>query len=102
MPDQILIQPSGPGSEPEKEGDGGQKLAEDVRHLIEEMEDVTDTIKAAIDEKQRYKAPTCCGHLPCKGRTPGCFHCDLCLDCITGAGCGHGDSDHRPNRGLVQ
>lgn len=44
--------------------------------------------------KKGYGKPKCCGMLPCKGRTIWCYECDLCMDCITGAGCGHDNSRH--------
>lgn len=47
------------------------------------------------------KPKRCCGILPCKGRTPNCFYCAVCVDCITGTGCSHNDSTHDPEAYIV-
>lgn len=61
---------------------------------------VSDTL-AKLDEatkaKKKLNPPKCCGRLPCKGRTLNCYTCLECLDCITGAGCGHNSSTHDPS-----
>lgn len=63
---------------------------------IPETEDILKKIDNAIKAK---RAPaTCCGTLPCKGRKAACFSCDICLDCITGRGCGHDPSRHKPHK----
>jgi hypothetical protein len=53
-------------------------------------------LESEIKNKKRQTplTPKCCGILPCKGRTIFCYQCDICLDCITGCGCGHSDSRH--------
>ena len=53
-------------------------------------------LEAETTRKKGIKRPTpkCCGRLPCKGRTPFCYQCDICVDCITSIGCGHPSSRH--------
>ena len=71
-----------------------------TKSAIRNAEDVTESIADIIDGGQTLKPPQCCGTLPCKGRVPACYSCDICMDCITGAGCGHNDSTHDPQSGL--
>lgn len=59
-----------------------------------------DTTIKKIDDAEKYAPAACCGHLPCKGRTLACYACSICLDCITGAGCGHPDSRHSMRSGM--
>lgn len=67
---------------------------------VEGVEDTLAGIDSVLDEKQKMEPLHCCGILPCKGRTPACYGCSVCMDCITGAGCGHDDSTHKPQTGL--
>lgn len=66
-----------------------------------EVPQVDDIVKK-IDDIKKYAPASCCGRLPCKGRTLGCYACAICLDCITGAGCGHDDSRHSVTSGMTQ
>lgn len=63
----------------------------------ETMEKLDSILKGEARSKRRNAdgKPQCCGILPCKGRTMWCYECDLCMDCITGAGCGHSSSRHK-------
>lgn len=63
-----------------------------------QLQDNITAIDALLEKKQRKNPPACCGRLPCKGDkgSPHCFTCTKCLDCITGAGCGHAPASHDP------
>lgn len=63
------------------------------------VEDMKKAIDGILDNKQKLTPLKCCGRLVCKGRTPACYGCDICMDCITGAGCGHSESTHTPQSG---
>lgn len=82
---------------PPKEEKAPQEQENFIPVEIPQVDDITKK----LDDMQKYSAPTCCGRLPCKGRTLACFACKVCLDCITGAGCGHGDSTHNNRSGIT-
>lgn len=58
-------------------------------------ESTLDKVDAALKKSQ---VSTCCGLLPCKGKTLACFDCDVCLECITGSHCPHDQAVHEPHR----
>jgi hypothetical protein len=85
------------GGKPGEGAFGGQVQ----KILVPEAGETLDKVNELLADRVREFAPlTCCGILPCKGRKPGCYKCPLCMDCITGAGCGHSDSRHDNRTGL--
>ena len=91
-----------PIPQPDEGGDKGSgDLMSRKLPVKPQTADTLSKLDAMLAEESKNKSklrpitPQCCGRLPCKGRTPFCFQCDLCLDCITGAGCGHDNSNHR-------
>jgi len=90
--------PIPPGEGPKKDGDN---LMQRKLPLKPNTSATLSKLDAMIEEETKNKrkikplTPQCCGRLPCKGRTPFCFQCDICMDCITGAGCGHDTSSHK-------
>jgi hypothetical protein len=88
-----------PNPDPPPEDEGLPKASGpsmDQKNALDSAQDLTEEIEAIIDESQSLEPLSCCGKLPCKGRTPACYSCDICMDCITGVGCGHDDSNHDP------
>jgi len=85
---------------PEDGSKGGQDFFDaKIESKVEGVEDMLKGIDKVLDEKTKLKPLKCCGILPCKGRTPACYGCAICMDCITGAGCGHSNSAHKPQSG---
>ena len=85
---------------PEDNEGGGQGFFDmPIEQKVEGVEDMKKKIDEVLDGKQKLSPLKCCGHLVCKGRTPACYGCDICMDCITGAGCGHSESSHKPQSG---
>jgi hypothetical protein len=82
--------------------DGGQQQSDPLTVDMPTVprSDILDKLDKVLEaslpkaSKRKPSAPKCCGILPCKGRSPWCYTCDICLDCITSVGCGHDDSRH--------
>ena len=91
-----------PGEPPPQEGlPDASGPSPSQKWAMQSAEDVTEDINNIIEEGETLKPLTCCGRLPCKGRTPACFACDLCMDCISGIGCSHPSSHHNPQSAMT-
>lgn len=104
--DQKQIPPPEPKRDKDDVGDpmGLFRKPLEVPNVDESIAKIDDILAAKVKKKKKRAIPelSCCGMLPCKGRTPICYMCDLCLDCITGAGCGHNNSRHKFTNKVTQ
>lgn len=91
---------AGPKNNQQQVG-GGQEFTQTSEQAAKSKAKVKVNTKTKAAEEQKQERVRCCGTLCCKGKQPGCFFCSVCMDCISGIGCGHNDSTHDPEKHIV-
>lgn len=80
---------------------GGPEFTQTTEELAKSKTKEKIKTKQEQAETQQQERLRCCGTLCCKGKQAGCFFCSVCMDCISGIGCGHNNSSHDPEKFIV-